>query len=57
VARDPYEADKSAVGASFATAQTGPLARLGSTAEDIAKVIARAVKSRSMQADGLLERP
>jgi NADP-dependent 3-hydroxy acid dehydrogenase YdfG len=43
VARDPYEAYKSAVGASFATAQTGLLARLGSTAEDIAKVITHAV--------------
>jgi NAD(P)-dependent dehydrogenase (short-subunit alcohol dehydrogenase family) len=43
VARDPYGTYKSAVGASFATAQTGPLAHLSSTAEDIAKVIARAV--------------
>jgi short-subunit dehydrogenase len=43
VARDPYAAYKSAVGASFATAQTGPLARLASTAEDIAGVITHAV--------------
>jgi NADP-dependent 3-hydroxy acid dehydrogenase YdfG len=43
VARDPYAAYKSAVGASFATAQTGPLARLASTAEDIAEVITRAI--------------
>jgi len=43
VARDPYAAYKAAVGASFATAQTGLLARLGSTAEDIAKVITHAV--------------
>jgi short-subunit dehydrogenase len=43
VARDPYGTYKSAVGASFTTAQTGPLAHLSSTAEDIAKVIARAV--------------
>ena len=40
---DPYLAYKSAVGASFAAAQTGPLGRLGSTAEDIAKVITHAV--------------
>jgi len=43
VARDPYAAYKSAVSASFVTAQTGLLARLGSTAEDIAKVITHAV--------------
>ena len=40
---DPYLAYKSAVGASFADAQTGLLARLGSTAEDIATVITHAV--------------
>jgi NAD(P)-dependent dehydrogenase (short-subunit alcohol dehydrogenase family) len=38
-AADPYAAYKAAVGASFATAETGLLARLGSTAEDIARVI------------------
>jgi NAD(P)-dependent dehydrogenase (short-subunit alcohol dehydrogenase family) len=41
-AADPYAAYKSAVAASFGTAQTGPLARLGSTAQDIAGVITRA---------------
>ncbi len=45
-ARDPYAAYKAAVGASFATAQTGFIARLGSTAEDIAKVITEAVTAR-----------
>ncbi len=44
--RDPYAAYKAAVGASFATAQTGFLARLGSTADDIAKVITQAVTTR-----------
>lgn len=40
---DPYRAYKSAVGASFGTAQSGLIGRLGSTADDIAKVIAHAV--------------
>jgi NAD(P)-dependent dehydrogenase (short-subunit alcohol dehydrogenase family) len=43
---DPYAAYKAAVGASFATAHNGMLARLGSTADDIAKVICRAVTAR-----------
>ena len=45
-ASDPYAAYKAAVGASFTTAQTGMLSRLGSTPEDIAKVITRAVTAR-----------
>jgi len=44
--RDPYAAYKAAVGASFATAQTGFFARLGSNAEDIAKVITQAVTAQ-----------
>src|SRR6266480_1701484 len=43
---DPYAAYKAAVGASFTTAQTGMLARLGSKPEDIATVITRAVTAR-----------
>jgi short-subunit dehydrogenase len=41
-ADDPYAAYKAAVAASFVTAHNGPLARLGSTADDIAAVITRA---------------
>ena len=40
---DPYAAYKAAVAASFVTAHHGPLARLGSTAEDVATVITHAV--------------
>jgi short-subunit dehydrogenase len=43
---DPYAPYKAAVGRSFATAQTGALARLGSTAEDVATVITQAVSAR-----------
>jgi short-subunit dehydrogenase len=43
---DPYAAYKAAVAASFVTAHNGPLARLGSSAEDIATVITRAVTAR-----------
>jgi short-subunit dehydrogenase len=43
---DPYAAYKAAVGASFSRAASGPLARLGSDAEDIAAVITRAVTAR-----------
>jgi NAD(P)-dependent dehydrogenase (short-subunit alcohol dehydrogenase family) len=43
---DPYAAYKAAVGASFGTVQEGPLARLGSTPEQIAAVITRAVTAR-----------
>jgi len=43
---DPYAAYKAAVGASFGLVQSGPLARLGSTPEQIAAVITRAVTAR-----------
>jgi short-subunit dehydrogenase len=43
---DPYAAYKAAVAASFATVQHGPLARLGSTAEDVATVITHAVTAQ-----------
>ena len=43
---DPYTEYKAAVTASFATATTGHLARLASSPEDIAAVIARAVTTR-----------
>jgi hypothetical protein len=39
---DPYAAYKRAVASSFDSAQSGPLARLGSTAEDVAAVISTA---------------
>ena len=42
-AEDPYADFKSAVTAAFATAGSGPLARLASSADDIAQVIVRAV--------------
>jgi short-subunit dehydrogenase len=45
-ASDPYAAYKAAVGASFAKTQTGVVARMGSTPEDIAKVITHAVTAR-----------
>ncbi len=40
---DPYGAYKKAVADSFGKVQSGPMARLGSTAEDIADVIVKAV--------------
>jgi NAD(P)-dependent dehydrogenase (short-subunit alcohol dehydrogenase family) len=43
---DPYAAYKAAVAASFVTAHNGPLARLGSTADDIAAAITRAATAR-----------
>jgi len=45
-ANDPYRAYKQAVAGSFTTAVSGPIARLGSSAEDIAAVITRAVTAR-----------
>jgi NAD(P)-dependent dehydrogenase (short-subunit alcohol dehydrogenase family) len=42
---DPYADYKAAVTTSFATATTGPLARLGSSAADIGAVITKAVTS------------
>ena len=43
---DPYAAYKAAVSASFDLVQGGPLARLGSTPEQVAAVITRAVTAR-----------
>jgi NAD(P)-dependent dehydrogenase (short-subunit alcohol dehydrogenase family) len=43
---DPYAAYKAAVGDSFSRTVSGPLARLGSDAQDIAKVITRAVTAQ-----------
>ncbi len=43
---DPYAAYKAAVGASFGRTQAGLVGRLGSTSEDIAKVITQAVTAR-----------
>ena len=43
---DPYAAYKAAVSASFDLVQGGPLARLGSTPEQVAAVITRAVAAR-----------
>jgi short-subunit dehydrogenase len=43
---DPYATYKAAVGASFARTQAGLVGRLGSTSEDIAKVITQAVTAR-----------
>jgi short-subunit dehydrogenase len=43
---DPYRAYKAAVGASFGRTQAGLMGRLGSTSEDIAKVITQAVTAR-----------
>jgi short-subunit dehydrogenase len=43
---DPYAAYKAAVGVSFSRATSGPLARLGSDAQDIARVITRAVTAQ-----------
>jgi short-subunit dehydrogenase len=44
--QDPYAAYKSAVAASFTNATSGPLVRFGSTAEDVANVITKAVTAR-----------
>src|SRR5437773_12244032 len=43
---DAYREYKAAVGASFGRAQAGLFGRLGSTSEDIAKVITQAVTAR-----------
>ena len=43
---DAYQEYKAAVGASFGRIQTGVFGRLGSTSEDIAKVITQAVTAR-----------
>lgn len=43
---DPYAGFKDAVTAAFGTATDGPLARFSSSADDIAKVITRAVTAR-----------
>ena len=43
---DPYATYKAAVGASFGRTQAGLVGRLGSTSEDIAKVITQAVTAR-----------
>jgi short-subunit dehydrogenase len=43
---DPYAGFKDAVTAAFSTATDGPLARFSSSADDIAKVITRAVAAR-----------
>jgi short-subunit dehydrogenase len=43
---DPYATYKAAVGASFGRTQAGLVGRLGSTPEDIAKVITQAVTAR-----------
>jgi NAD(P)-dependent dehydrogenase (short-subunit alcohol dehydrogenase family) len=45
-AEDPYAAYKAGVVASFGTATRGPVARLASTPDDIAAVIAKAVMAR-----------
>lgn len=43
---DPYAAYKTAVAAGFASIESGPMSRLGSTSEDIAAVIGRAVGAK-----------
>jgi short-subunit dehydrogenase len=43
---DPYARYKSAVATSFASVTSGPMVRLGSSAEDVAKVITKAVTAR-----------
>jgi len=45
-AADPYATYKAAVGASFGRTQAGLVGRLGSTPEDIAKVITQAITAR-----------
>ena len=51
---DPYATYKAAVGASFGRTQAGVVGRFGSTSEDIAKVITRAVTARRPRARYLI---
>ena len=51
---DPYARYKAAVGASFGRTQAGLVGRLGSTPEDIAKVITQAVTARRPRARYLI---
>jgi short-subunit dehydrogenase len=51
---DPYLAYKAAVGASFGRTQAGLVGRLGSTSEDIAKVMTQAVTARRPRARYLI---
>jgi short-subunit dehydrogenase len=51
---DPYAAYKAAVGASFGRTQAGLVGRLGSTSEDIAKIITQAVTARRPRARYLI---
>ena len=51
---DAYREYKAAVGASFGRIQTGVFGRLGSTSEDIAKVITQAVTARRPRARYLI---
>jgi NAD(P)-dependent dehydrogenase (short-subunit alcohol dehydrogenase family) len=51
---DPYAAYKAAVGASFGRTQAGLVGRLGSTPEDIARVITQAVIARRPRARYLI---
>ena len=51
---DPYATYKAAVGASFGRTQAGLLGRLGSTSEDVAKVITQAVTARRPRARYLI---
>ena len=51
---DAYQEYKAAVGASFGRIQTGVFGRLGSTSEDIAKVITQAVTARRPRARYLI---
>ena len=51
---DPYASYKAAVGASFGRTQAGLVGRLGSTSEDIAKVITQAVTARRPRARYLI---
>jgi len=51
---DPYATYKAAVGASFGRTQAGLVGRLGSTSEDVAKVITQAVTARRPRARYLI---
>jgi NAD(P)-dependent dehydrogenase (short-subunit alcohol dehydrogenase family) len=51
---DPYAAYKTAVGASFGRTQAGLVGRLGSTSEDVARVITQAVTARRPRARYLI---
>jgi len=51
---DPYARYKAAVGASFGRTQAGLVGRLGSTSEDIARVITHAVTARRPRARYLI---